>query len=231
LYIQVLDLRDLAGLNFDPLDDTKVWTGVPEQKIGTMTLNRVPDNYFESTEESAFAPSRMVPGIEPSEDRMLQGRLFAYADTQMYRLGANYNSLPVNRPRVAVNNEGQDGAMNSGGRAGETNYEPSGIHEVAEDPQAKAVRAALTGTTQQQAISKTRNFMQAGEYYRSLSEQDKADLVTTLSADLGHVRNEANKYKMLAYFYKADPDYGSRLAKATKADVTRIKSAAAQLTD
>jgi catalase len=231
LYIQVLDSGGLAKLDFDALDDTKVWTGVPEQKIGTMTLNRVPDNYFESTEESAFAPSRMVPGIEPSEDRMLQGRLFAYADTQMYRLGANYNSLPVNRPRLAVGNEDQDGTMNSGGRKGETNYEPSGINEVAEDPQAKAVRVALIGTTQQQAISKTRNFMQAGEYYRSLSEQDKADLVTALSADLNHVSHEANKYVMLSHFYKADADYGTRLAKATKADVTRVKAAAAQLTD
>jgi catalase len=231
LYIQVLDSGSLAKFEFDALDDTKVWTGVPEQKIGTMTLNRVPDNYFESTEESAFAPSRMVPGIEPSEDRMLQGRLFAYADTQMYRLGANYNSLPVNRPRLAVGNEDQDGTMNSGGRKGETNYEPSGINEVAEDPQAKAVRVALIGTTQQQAISKTRNFMQAGEYYRSLSEQDKADLVTVLSADLSHVSHEANKYVMLSYFYKADADYGTRLAKATKADVTRVKAAAAQLTD
>jgi catalase len=231
LYIQVLTPGDLARFDFDALDDTKVWTGVPEQKIGTMTLNRVPDNYFESTEESAFAPSRMVPGIEPSEDRMLQGRLFAYADTQMYRLGANYNSLPVNRPLFAVDNEDQDGMMNSGGRKGETNYEPSGIHEVAEDPQAKAVRAALLGTTQQQAISKTRNFMQAGEYYRSLSEQDKADLVTALGADLSHVSNETNKYTMLSYFYKADPGYGSRLAQATKADVTRVKAAAAQLAD
>ena len=231
LYIQVLDPSSLAKFEFDALDDTKVWTGVPEQKIGTMTLNRVPDNYFESTEESALAPSRMVPGIEPSEDRMLQGRLFAYADTQMYRLGANYNSLPVNRPRLAVDNEDQDGTMNSSGRKGETNYEPSGINEVAEDPQAKAVRAALIGATQQQAISKTRNFMQAGEYYRSLSEQDKADLVTALSADLNHVSREANKYVMLSYFYKADADYGTRLAKATKADVTRVKAAAAQLTD
>jgi len=231
LYIQVLTPKDLAKFDFDALDDTKVWTGVPEQKIGTMTLNRVPDNYFESTEESAFAPSRMVPGIEPSEDRMLQGRLFAYADTQMYRLGANYNSLPVNRPLVAVDNEDQDGAMNGSGRKGETNYEPSGIHEVAENSQAKAVRTALLGTTQQQAIAKTRNFMQAGEYYRSLSEQDRADLVTALGADLSHVGNEANKYTMLSYFYKADPDYGSRLAAAAKADVTRVKAAAAQLAD
>jgi catalase len=149
----------------------------------------------------------------------------------MYRLGANYNSLPVNRPVVAVDNEDQDGMLNSSGRKGEFNYEPSGIHEVAENPQAKSVRTALLGTTQQQAISKTRNFVQAGEYYRSLSEQDKDDLVTALGADLSHVSNESNKYTMLSYFYKADPDYGSRLAKATKADVTRVKAAAAQLAD
>jgi catalase len=68
-----------------------------------------------------------VPGIEPSEDRMLQGRLFAYADTQMYRLGANYNQLPINRPVTPVNNDNQDGKMNAGGRQGEINYEPSGI--------------------------------------------------------------------------------------------------------
>jgi catalase len=231
LYIQVLEPKDLAKFDFDALDDTKVWTGVPEQKVGEMTLNRIPDNYFESTEESAFAPSRLVPGIEPSEDRMLQGRLFAYADTQMYRIGANYNSLPINRPLVDVANEDQDGAMNASGRKGDVNYEPSGVHEVAEDPQAKSVRMALAGTTQQQAITKTRNFMQAGEYYRSLSAADKDDLVAALGADLSHVTNETNKYTMLSYFYRADPDYGTRLTNATHADPARVKAAAARLVD
>ena len=231
LYIQVLKPEELAKFDFDALDDTKIWSGVPERKVGTMTLNRIPENYFESTEESAFAPSRLVPGIEPSEDRMLQGRLFAYADTQMYRLGANYNSLPINRPVVSVISEDQDGTMNSSTRKGETNYEPSSIQETAEDTQAKAVRSALSGTTQQQAIAKTRNFAQAGEYYRSLSEQDKADLVIALGADLSHVSIDANKYAMLSHFYKADPDYGSRLAKATHTDIARVKAAAAQLAD
>ena len=231
LYIQVLEPQDLAKFDFDALDDTKTWTGVPERKIGTLTLNRVPDNYFESTEESAFAPSRLVPGIEASEDRMLQGRLFSYADTQMYRLGANYNSLPINRPAVPVSNEDQDGALNSSGRKGETNYEPSGIAEVSEDPRYKASRTPLNGTTQQLAIAKTRNFVQAGEYYRSLSAQDKTDLITALSADLSHVRNEANKYTMLSYFYKADADYGTRLAKALHADSVRVKASADKLPD
>src|SRR6266404_6010958 len=231
LYVQVLKPSDLNKFSYDALDDTKEWLGVPERKVGTMTLNRVPDNYFESTEESAFAPSRLVPGIEASEDRMLQGRLFSYADTQMYRLGANYNSLPINRPAVPVSNEDQDGALNSSGRKGETNYEPSGIAEVSEDPRYKASRTPLNGTTQQLAIAKTRNFVQAGEYYRSLSAQDKTDLITALSADLSHVRNEANKYTMLSYFYKADADYGTRLAGALHADSVRVKASADKLPD
>jgi catalase len=231
LYIQVLEPQDLAKFDFDALDDTKIWTGVAERKIGTMSLNRVPDNFFESTEESAFAPSRLVPGIEPSEDRMLQGRLFSYADTQMYRLGANFNSLPVNRPVVAVNNGDQDGAMNSSGRKGEVNFEPSTIAEIAANGRYKPVRTQLSGTTQQQAIAKTRNFKQAGEYYRSLSEQDKSDLVTALGSDLYHVRNDTNKYTMLSYFYKADADYGSRLAKAAHADDAQVRQAAEKLVD
>ena len=232
LYIQVLTPQELGQFDFDALDDTKVWpASIPEQKVGTMTLNRIPDNYFESTEESAFAPSRLVPGIEPSEDRMLQGRLFAYADTQMYRLGANYNQLPINRPVVPVNNGNQDGKMNAGGRQGETNYEPSGINELGQQAKYKYTQTPLVGTTQQAAIHKTLDFRQAGEYYRSLSSADKTDLITSLSNDLVRVTNDENKYAMLSYFYKADPDYGSRLARASHADVARVRDAAAHLSE
>ncbi|MFL9874769.1 catalase [Paraburkholderia megapolitana] len=231
LTIQVLKPEELAQFDYDALDDTKIWSTVPERKIGTLTLNRVPDNYFQTTEESAFAPSRMVPGIEPSEDRMLQGRLFSYADTQIYRIGTNYNELPINRPLASVTNNNQDGLMNFGDRKGEVNYEPSGIAELAQDPQYKYTQTPLAGTTQQQAIHKTLNFRQAGEYYRSLSAQDKGDLVTALSADLNHVTNETNKYTMLSYFYKADVDYGTRLAGATHADVSRVAAQAAKLND
>ncbi|MCX4161392.1 MULTISPECIES: catalase [Paraburkholderia] len=231
LTIQVLKPEELAQFDYDALDDTKIWSTVPERKIGTLTLNRVPDNYFQTTEESAFAPSRMVPGIEPSEDRMLQGRLFSYADTQIYRIGTNYNELPINRPLASVTNNNQDGLMNFGDRKGDVNYEPSGIAELAQDPQYKYTQTPLAGTTQQQAIHKTLNFRQAGEYYRSLSAQDKGDLVTALSADLNHVTNETNKYTMLSYFYKADVDYGTRLAGATHADVSRVAAQAAKLND
>ncbi|WP_423369870.1 catalase [Burkholderia sp. LMG 32019] len=231
LYIQVLKPSELDTFDFNPLDDTKVWTGVPERKVGTLTLNRVPDNYFESTEESAFAPSRTVPGIEPSEDRMLQGRMFSYADTQMYRLGANFNQLPINRPRVPVTNNNQDGTMNFGDRKGEVNYEPSTLNELAQNPRYKSVQTPLAGTTQQAAIRKTLNFRQAGEYYRMLPAQERQDLVAALSGDLNHVTNDANKYAMLSYFYKADADYGTRLARATHADLTRVKSLADKLVE
>ncbi|MDP0768838.1 catalase, partial [Klebsiella pneumoniae] len=93
---------------------TKIWPGIPERKIGQMVLNRNVDNFFQETEQVAMAPSNLVPGIEPSEDRLLQGRLFAYADTQMYRVGANGLGLPVNRPRSEVNTVIQDGALNAG---------------------------------------------------------------------------------------------------------------------
>src|SRR5471032_1634966 len=232
LYIQVLTPQELGQFDFDALDDTKVWpASIPEQKVGTMTLNRIPDNYFESTEESAFAPSRLVPGIEPSEDRMLQGRMFAYADTQMYRLGANFNSLPINRPLVTVQNNNQDGAMNSGHRTGEVNYEPSGINEISQDPKYKYTQTPLAGTTQQIAIHKQQDFKQAGLYYRALPASEKADLVTALSGDLRHVTNDQNKYTMLSYFNKADSDLGARLERALGADPARVQSMSATLSD
>jgi catalase len=232
LYVQVLSPRDLDKYDFDALDDTKVWPDtIAEQKIGTMTLNRIPDNYFESTEESAFAPSRLVPGIEPSEDRMLQGRLFSYADTQMYRLGADFSQLPVNRALVPVHNNNQDGSMDGGDRKGEVNYEPSTINELSQQAKYKYLQTPLTGTTQQMAIHKTLNFRQAGEYYRSLSEAGKQELVANLSNDLVRVNNEPNKYAMLSYFYQADSDYGTRLARATHADLARVQGAAAHLNE
>ncbi|WP_438362507.1 catalase [Paraburkholderia caribensis] len=231
LYIQVLKPSDLAKFDYDPLDDTKEWIGIPEQKVGTMTLNRIPDNYFESTEESAFAPSRMIPGIEPSEDRMLQGRMFAYADTQMYRLGPNYNSLPINRPLSEVTNNNQDGLMNSSGRRGEVNFEPSTVAEISQSPRFKYSNTPLSGVTQQAAIHKKQPFKQAGIFYRSLPESEKTDLVTALAGDLRHVTNEQNKYTMVSYFNKADADLGHRLEEALGVDASRIDGLTSKLSD
>ncbi|EOB4259188.1 catalase [Vibrio vulnificus] len=233
LYVKVLSPKALSKLDYNGLDATKVWLDVPEKKVGTMTLNRVPDNFFLETEQSAFAPSNIIPGIEPSEDRLLQGRLFAYADTQLYRLGANLFQLPVNSPKSPVANHNQDGpSNNSTGLSDATglgnvdsldvNYEPSRLVNLTVDKQARAVETPLSGHVQQQAIRNPRDFFQAGVLYRSLSEQDKADLIHNLSGDLNKVNDAEVKAIMVSYFYRADKEYGTRLAKATDVNLKQV---------
>ncbi|MBA4709262.1 catalase [Aquitalea aquatica] len=229
LYIQVMQPEDMARLDYNPLDATKIWTDVPERKIGTMTLNRNPANIFQETEQSAFAPSNLVAGIEPSEDRLLQGRIFSYADTQLHRVGTNGLQLPINRPQAAVDNNNQDGAMNGGQRQGSVNYEPSRQGSLQQDASARYSQLPLSGSTQQAGIAKTLNFRQAGEFYRSLNKQEQANLIANLAADLGQVSNTATRNTMLSYFYKADSGYGQAISKALNANVADIAKLAAQL--
>jgi len=229
LTVQVLRPQDLTKFDFNPLDATKVWTGVPERKVGTMTLNRVPDNFFESTEQVAMAPGNLIPGIEASEDRLLQGRLFSYIDTQHHRMGPNFQSLPVNRPLVKVANHQQDGQGNIDGRKGTVNYQPSRLAPLVEDPNARSSSLPLSGATQQEIIAKTLNFRQAGEFYRSLSQQDRDDLIANLSGDLKRVTNVETRQTMLSHFWKADADYGKRLVLAVGDDPAQIAARVAKL--
>lgn len=232
LHIQVLDPKDLGKFDFDPLDPTKIWPTdlVPEVKVGTLTLNRMPKNFFNETEQSAFAPGNLVPGIEPSEDRLLQGRIFSYSDTQMYRLGVNHQQIPVNRPVVAVNNNNQEGYMNVSERDSDVNYEPSSKEPKAATAKARAVQTPLSGHVQQIGV-KEQNFKQAGELYRSYTAKEKDDLIMNLAADLGAVKDSETKHIMLSYFYKADTDYGTRMTKAVKGNIATVKAKAAQLKD
>jgi len=229
LYVQVLKPEQLTQFDFDALDATKIWTGVPETKVGTMTLNRNPANIFQETEQSAFAPSNLVPGIEPSEDKLLQGRVFAYADTQMYRIGPNALQLPINQPRVAVSSNNQDGANNGGKRTGNVNYEPTRNDGPAEAAGYKAGQLPLSGTTVQQRTAKTLNFRQAGEFYRSLPAAQQQNLVANLAGDLRQVKNETTRTIMVSHFYKADAAYGTALAAALGDKVAAAAQRAATL--
>ena len=231
LYVQLLKPEQLDSFDFNPLDATKVWPGVPETRVGTMTLNRNPANIFQETEESAFAPGNLVPGIEASEDRLLQGRLFSYNDTQLHRVGTNVQQLPINAPKVAVANNNQDGELNAGARSGLVNYEPSRAKPQPQDAGYKSSQLALSGSTQQARIAKTLNFRQAGDFWRSLSKKDQASLIANLAGDLGRVTNDAVKYAMLANFYKADSGYGTEIARALKADVARVQQLAGGLVE
>ncbi|MBF7685668.1 catalase [Acinetobacter sp. B10A] len=230
LYVQVITPEDLNKFDFNPLDATKIWPNVPSQKIGQMVLNKNVDNYFQETEQVAMAPSNIVPGIEPSEDRLLQGRLFSYADTQIYRIGTNGLSLPINRPVTKVNNGNQDGSMNINHTTSDVNYEPSAREPRPQANHARYSVMPLTGTTQQVKIQKEQNFKQAGDLYRSFSVSDRKDLIQNFGGALAGADEQA-KYKIASFLYKADPEYGAGVAKVAKADVNRVKAMAEQLED
>lgn len=130
VYIQVMNPEDAKKYRFNPFDVTKVWShkvskAFPQPKsiayilyqdyplhpVGKLTLNRNPENYFAETEQAAFSPSHIVPGIDITPDRMLQGRLFSYPDTHRHRLGPNYAQIPINQPQSRVANHQRDGQM------------------------------------------------------------------------------------------------------------------------
>lgn len=230
LYIQTLRPEQLTQFEFDPLDATKIWPEVPERRVGQMVLNRNVGNFFQETEQVALAPSNLIPGIEPSEDRLLQGRLFSYADTQMYRVGANAAALPINQPRAAVNNANQDGALNPGRTRGMVNYEPSRLQPRTTPVSARYSQLPLSGTTQQLGMARQQNFNQAGELYRSYSKGEQRDLVNSFGQSLVDADDDS-KHIILSFLYKADAEYGAGVAKVAKGDLKRVKALAANLED
>ncbi|MDI9340133.1 MAG: catalase [Sediminibacterium sp.] len=217
LYVQMLKASDFEKLDYYPLDATKIWNekDAPLTLVGTMTLNKIPDNFFEYTEQSAFSPASLVPGIEPSEDKLLQGRLFSYFDTHRYRIGANFQQLPVNAPLTKTNSNNQDGSFSNKGTRSNVNYQPSRTEDKPEREKEKHSAARYGDVSLAQTkITKQNNFQQAGEFYRSLDETNKSNLVKNLSGDLGAVESKEVKSIMVGYFYMADRDLGIRLSKA-----------------
>jgi catalase len=229
LSVQVIKPEDFDKYDFNPLDPTKVWPDnlIPSIKLGKMTLNRVPENFFEESEQSAFSPGSLVPGIEASEDRLLQGRLFSYFDTQRYRLGGNFQKIPVNAPKNRVASYNQDGFASTRGQKGDVNFQPSvAASSVRDDQQFKASTAPLKGVTQQRKITKTNDFQQAGELYLSFSESERTNLVKNLAGDLGAVKNKQIQLQMVSHFYRANAEYGTRLAQALGLSLEDVKGLA-----
>jgi catalase len=232
LSVQIVKPEDLSKFDFNPFDDTKIWPEeiAPSIKIGKMTLNRMPSNYFAETEQSTFAPGNMVPGIEPSPDRMLQGRLFAYLDTQRYRVGPNFQQLPVNRPISEVNSYNQNGPMDYKVNQSEVNYQPNGAPVTYKDnTKYNQVQTQLEGVSQQKKISSPDDYRQAGALYLCYSEADRADLITNLVGDLSGVKDRNIQIEMVSHFYKANTEYGTRLANALHLDVQEVSQRAAKL--
>ncbi len=220
LRVQIMDIADEFKQTFDPLDVTKTW---PEDKfplipVGKMVLDRNPENFFAEVEQAAFCPASIVPGIELSADKLLQGRVFSYADTQRYRLGTNYLQLPINRPKALVDNNQRDGAMQYapyGG--GSVNYEPNTLADgmPGEAPATPDEKYHLEGNVGRQKISLTNDFEQAGERYRSLSKVDQDHLVDNIVSSLGKAKETIQK-RMVENLTQADAELGKRVAKGMK---------------
>lgn len=216
LKVQIMPLEDADTYRFDPFDVTKVWShkDYPLIEVGRMVLDRNPENYFAEVEQVTMSPGSMVPGIEPSPDKMLQGRLFAYADAHRYRVGANHNSLPINRPKTEVNSYQRDGQMrpdNNGG--GSVYYEPNSFGGPKETPENKTTAYPVTGVAENVAYDHDDHYTQAGDLYRLMSEEERTRLVNTIVEAMKPVTLEEIKLRQISHFYKADPDYGTRIAK------------------
>lgn len=215
LHVQIMPLEDANTYRFDPFDVTKIWShkDYPLIEVGRMVLNRNPQNYFAEVEQATFSPGTMVPGVEPSPDKMLQGRLFAYADAHRYRVGANHNSLPINRPRNEVNNYQRDGQMTYGNNGGgSVYYEPNSFGGPKESPADKQAAFPVYGMAESVAYDHDDHYTQAGDLYRLMSAEERARLVQTIVNAMKPVESDEIKLRQIQHFYKADAEYGTRVA-------------------
>ncbi|OQS06900.1 catalase [Thraustotheca clavata] len=219
LYIQVMTEQEaethLAN-GFNPFDVTKIWPHqkYPLQQVGKLVLHRNPPNYFSDVEQLAFAPSHFVPGIDASPDKMLQGRLFSYADTHRHRLGTNYQQIPVNQPIIAPQTYQRDGAMSVTGNMGSTpNYFPNSFG----GPSFAAGLAQATHKVKDSLVMKYStkdedNFSQCGEFYRQvLKEDERTRLVNNIAGNLVNAKPFIRE-RAIANFAAADKEYGQRIA-------------------
>ncbi|UII26493.1 catalase [Fulvivirga maritima] len=219
LYVQMIKPEDMQNFDFWPLDATKDWPEdeIPKVKVGTMTLNRNPVNYFQEIESLAFSPGSLIPGIEPSEDKLLQGRLFSYFDTQRHRLGPNFQQIEVNKPKGEVINYNSDSYLSSRNESfpnPDVNYQPSHYTPVAEDTTYRASTSTLNkAVIAQSEITKKNYYSQAGDFFNSLDKQNQENLIGNLVADLEQVESNEIKMTMITYFYRADRKLGMAVAK------------------
>lgn len=215
LCVQIMPLEDADTYRFDPFDVTKVWSqkDYPLIEVGRMVLNRNPENYFAEVEQATFSPGNFVPGIEASPDKMLQGRLFAYSDAHRYRVGANHNALPINRPVAEVNNYQRDGQMRFDSNGGSSvYYEPNSFGGPAEAPAYKTTPYEVYGEAASVAYDRDDHYTQPGDLYRLMSEDERTRLVNNIVNAMKPVEKDEIKIRQIGHWLKADPELGERIA-------------------
>jgi catalase len=217
--LQILDDKTADKLPFDVLDATKVIPEelVPVEIVGKMVLDRNPDNFFAETEQVAFCPSHVVPGIDFSEDPLLQGRLFSYLDTQLSRLGSpNFHQLPINAPKCPFANMQRDGHMQMQVHKGRGNYEPNSIEPNGERESPAGFRTApipLEGTKVRLRPESFRDhYSQARLFYRSVTPQEQKHMAMALTFELSKVEIPEIRKKMLGHLQIIDEKLAAKVA-------------------
>jgi len=223
--IQVMPEKEAATCPYNPFDLTKVWfkKDYPLIEVGVLELNRNPENYFAEVEQSAFNPASIVPGIGFSPDKMLQGRLFSYADAQRYRLGVNHHLIPVNAPRCPFHSYHRDGAMRVDGNYGSTlGYEPNSYGEWQEQPKFSEPPLSLEGAADHWDHREDNDYYtQPCLLFRLMSTKQK----TALFGNTARAINDAPmkiKLRHIGNCMKVDPAYGKGVAKALKIPMSKI---------
>ena len=228
--VQIMTEEQAKTYRWNPFDLTKVWLqkDFPLIDLGTLELNVNPDNYHAHVEQSAFAPAHVVDGIGYSPDKMLQGRILAYPDAHRYRLGANFEQIPVNRCPFAVNNYQRDGAMRVDGNGGSNpNYFPNSFDNITPDPAYKEPGMVLESNVadwfSRNAEGENDHYSQPGLFWREvLNEQAKKNLVANIAGAMngitGPKRGEIIN-RQLCHFFRADIGLGMAIAKALGVDL------------
>ncbi|RXR27781.1 catalase [Oerskovia turbata] len=226
VHVQVMPYEDAKSYRFNPFDLTKVWphADYPLIKVGTHTLNRNPQNFFAEIEQAAFSPANTVPGIDISPDKMLMARVFSYPDAQRYRVGTNYQQIPVNAPHAApVHNYSQDGAQRHGFNAPSTPvYAPNSLGgPVADEARAGVGSWESDGELTRAAATlhaEDDDFGQAGTLYREVfDDAARARFLETITGAVGGVQSLAIRERAIQYWTNVDATLGAALRSALEA--------------
>lgn len=232
LGLQIIDESEEFDFDFDILDPTKIWPEelVPVQKVGKMTLNRNPDNFFAETEQVAFHPGHLVPGIDVSNDPLLQGRLFSYLDTQLIRLGGpNFTEIPINRPIADVSNNQRDGYMRQTINKGKTNYFPNsvgdGYPKLASENEGGYVHYAekVEGhKIRERSSSFKDHYTQATLFWNSMSPAEKKHIIEAFEFELGKVEIIGIRERMIKHIIHIDKELAREVASRLNVDFSTI---------
>jgi len=233
LKIQVMTDEQAKEFKWNPFDITKVWfhKDFPLIDVGIMELNEIPLNYYRDVEQSAFDPAHVVDGIGYSPDRLLQGRLLSYPDAQRYRLGVNYEQIPVNRSHYPVANYQRDGHMQIGDNGGANpNYSPNSFDDIFIDKSYKEPSMLLDSNIADwfdRNENDNDHYTQPGILYRTvMSEQDKKNLVSNIVNSMKGISGEKKDEiinRQLRHFYLADKQLGMSVAKGLGVNIDEKK--------